>query len=66
MYMLIVAISKLLALVANNVAAAVQTPDGEKIVTQILTTLPGDLGVMIVQFITGLHGLKSAVQGMMT
>jgi hypothetical protein len=66
MYMLIVAISKLLALVANNIAASVQTPDGEKIVTQILATLPGDLGVMIVQFITGLHGLKSAVQGMMT
>ena len=66
MYMLIVALSKVFSLVANTVAVEVQTPDGERIVTQILATLPGDLGVMIVRFITGLHGLKSAVEGMMT
>ena len=66
MYALIVAISGLTAQMANIIAAEVQTPHGQMTVSNIMATLPGDLGVMLVQFLTGLHGLRSAIAGMLT
>ena len=63
---LIVAMSLLMAKMANIIATEIQTPHGQGMLSNILATLPSDLGVMLVQFLTGLHGLRSAIAGMLT
>ena len=64
MTMLIVFVATILGQVANNVAGEVAA--NSSTIDLIVQEMPRDLGIMVVNFITGLDGLLPAVAGMLT
>ncbi len=63
MTLFITFIATILGQVANNVAGEVTA--NEAVIDQILQDMPRDLGIMLVNFITGLDGLLPALANML-
>jgi hypothetical protein len=64
MTLFITFIATILGQVANNIAGEVTA--NEAVIDQILQDMPRDLGIMLVNFISGLDGLMPAIGGMLT
>jgi hypothetical protein len=64
MTLFITFVATLIGMVANNIAGEVTA--NEAVIDQILQDMPRDLGIMLVNFIEGLHGLMPAIGGMLT
>ena len=57
-------IFKAVAAVGDTLAALATTSPGNLTIDAIVTNLPGDLGVMVVQFMVGLEDLLPAIVGL--
>jgi hypothetical protein len=64
MTLFITFVATILGSVANNIAGEVTA--NEAVIDQILQDMPRDLGIMLVNFITGLHGLMPAISNMLS
>jgi hypothetical protein len=64
MTLFITFVATILGQVANNVASEVAASNGT--IDQIVQDMPRDLGIMVVNFVTGMNGLMTAVAGMLS
>jgi hypothetical protein len=64
MVTLIAFVAGLVGKVGSNIAGETNSVAGQAAVAQIIATMPGDIGVMIVGLLTGMAGLMTAVGGL--
>ena len=62
MTLFITFVATILGQVANNVASEVAAANGT--IDQILQDMPRDMGIMVVNFVTGMDGLMTAITGL--